>query len=242
MLHQTLTNLLYPPACLLCRASLRHAGHFPPLLCAACAAAAPRSSAPVCATCGVTLQGAFDAVVTCAACRQRPLAYDRARAPLVYAGTAQLAVQAFKYHWRWRLGRWLADEMASTARSAFPVAAIEAVLPVPLHWLKRRARGVNAPAYLADRISRALEKPCMPTALRRRRWTGTQTRLSGTDRFRNVHGAFVARPRDVGNRAILLVDDVLTSGATADACATALKEAGATAVFVLTAARTPHPS
>jgi ComF family protein len=201
----------------------------------------PRSRRPVCARCGVTLQGAFDAVLTCAACRQHPLAYEMARAPLVYAGTAQAAVRAFKYHWRWRIGRWLADEMAATARAMLPIEDIQAVVPVPLHWLKRRLRGADAPTYLAARVCRALEKPCLPAALRKRRWTGGQTRRRGADRFRNVRGAFVGRRRHVEGRTVLLIDDVLTSGATADACASALKDAGASAVFVLTAARTPRP-
>jgi ComF family protein len=149
------------------------------------------------------------------------------------------AVRQFKYHRRWRIGRWLAGEMASAARRDFPLEELDAVVPVPPHWLKRHVRGFNPSGELAHAIAGALGKPCLPAALRRTRWTKTQTRLSSSARARNVRGAFAASPALAGGRTFLLIDDVLTSGATADACAGALKAAGAERVFVLTAARTP---
>jgi ComF family protein len=129
--------------------------------------------------------------------------------------------------------------MAVTARSSLPLQEVGAVLPVPLHWLKRRLRGFNPAEHLAYVVSQSLEKPYAPSALRRTRWTTTQTRLHGQERFRNVRQAFAAQERFVRDRTILLVDDVLTSGATANSCSLALKAAGARSVFVLTAARTP---
>ncbi len=230
---QTLTNLLFPPACLLCHDRLNSSS----LLCDRCSRAMPRAGPPVCSRCGAGLPGAFDAVAWCAACRQTPLAFEQARAPWTYAGAAREAVQQFKYHRRWRLGRWLADGMTATAQRSFPIEQISAVLPVPLHWAKRRLRGFNPAEQLAHRVAAALDKPCRPHALRRTRWTPTQTRLSPRRRFQNMRRAFAARAPSAG--AVLLVDDVLTSGATADACAAALKTAGASKVFVLTAARTP---
>jgi len=125
------------------------------------------------------------------------------------------------------------------ARVSLPLEAVDAVLPVPPHWLTRRLRGFDAAALLAEAVARSLEKPYRPRLLSRTRWTATQTHLHGRERFRNVHGAFAARKRSAEGRAFLLVDDVLTSGATASACALALKAAGARHVFVLTAARTP---
>lgn len=241
-LHRVLLNLLYPPACLLCRAGLTDdsapAGDGP-LLCRDCTAALPRNGPPVCARCGLELRGAFDAVMICLACRTRPPAFEMARAPWRYAGPAQAAVRQFKYHRRWRLGTWLAEEMARTARASLPLDDVDAVLAVPPHWLRHRLRGFDHAGALARAVARSLEKPYAAHALRRVRWTATQTRRPWRARARNVQGAFAASPRRIRRRTLLLVDDVLTSGATAGACATALKEAGARRVVVLTAARTP---
>lgn len=265
---RALTDLIYPPACLLCRKRppsaerTRHAGMrvCAPLtvcggrpadpntgtahlgqqaLCPECLRAMPKSGRPVCRRCGIALRGAFDASAPCRSCAIRPLAFEMARAPWQYAGAAQQAVRQFKYHRRWRIGRWLADTMAHTALASMPLAEIAAVLPVPSHWLRRRLRGSSPAEDLAYAVSRLLDKPCRPGALRRARWTRRQTRLPWRRRFQNVRQAFEADPRLVSGEAFLLIDDVVTSGATADACALALKRAGARAVFVLAAARTP---
>ena len=239
--HRVLTNLLYPPVCLLCHARLSAPSLdlACELVCDDCQGAMVHSGRPLCTRCGVGLPGAFDAMMQCASCRDTPLAFEMARAPWRYAGAARVAVQEFKYHRRWRLGRWLAQEMVVTARSSFPLEELTGVLPVPLYWLKQRLKGYNPAEQLACLVARSLETPYVPGALRRARWTGTQTRLSWHQRFRNVARAFAAHPALVQDRSFLLIDDVLTSGATANACAVALKEAGARAVFVLTAARTP---
>ena len=227
-------NLLYPPTCLLCHAPLPSGA-----VCEECAIAMPEREAPVCVRCGIGLPGAFDAVALCALCRRRPPRFEMARAPWRYAGSLQDAVRQFKYHHRWRIGRWLADGMSRTAASSLPLSEISVVLPVPLHWLKRWLRGWNPAEALAASVARSLGKPCRPSTLRRTRWTATQTRLGWQARARNVREAFAARPRLVRDQTVLLIDDVLTSGATANACALALRQAGARRVFVLTAARTP---
>lgn len=235
-----LTNLLYPPACLVCHAGLpRGSTGATPALCERCHGELARCGPPVCVHCGAAVPGAFDATAVCGPCRSAPRAFEQARAPWHYRGAVREAIRQFKYHRRWRLGRWLAEEMARTARASFPLEEISAVLPVPLHRLKRLLRGFSPAESLAWTVARAVKKPCLPHALRQPRWTRSQTRLGTRERARNVREAFVAHGRTVRNRTVLLVDDVLTSGSTADACATALKTAGAVRVFVLTAARTP---
>ena len=209
------------------------------ILCAACLRQVPRCGPPVCGRCGAELPGAFDAAMLCGPCHQNPPAFDMARAPWTYRGVVPDAVCQFKYSKRWRIGRWLAEAMVRTARAAFPLGEVAMVVPVPLHWLKRRLRGSNPSEDLAVLVAQRLQTPCRPRALRRRRWTATQTRLRTPARARNVRGAFLARPSAVRDQTILLIDDVVTSGATAGACARALKEAGARRVFVLAAARTP---
>ena len=168
----SVANLLYPPACLLCHGA-RPSG----VVCEECATEMPQRQPPVCVRCGVGLPGAFDAVALCAPCRQRPPSFDLARAPWTYAGRAQHAIRQFKYHRHWRIGRWLAEGMSMTARSSLPLAEVSAVLPVPLHWLKRRLRGWNPAEELAASVARSLGVRCWPRALRRTRWTTTQTRL-----------------------------------------------------------------
>ena len=232
------TNLLYPPACLLCHVPLPESPA-DRLFCERCAQTIEPNGPPVCARCGVEIAGAFDAVARCARCRERLPAFDLARSPWRYADGGRHALRQFKYHRRWRIGRWLAHGMTLAARRDPPDEAIHLVIPVPRHWIKIRLRG-GAPARdLARRIARALGAPCRVSALRQVRWTRSQTRLPWRRRFRNVRGAFAAAPRAVRGRTILLVDDVVTSGATARACAQALKASGAERVFVLSAARTP---
>ncbi len=257
--HEVLTNLCYPPACLLCHAPLPacaapdmltvgaagrpatgSAHPAPPVerdevLCDACRGDMRQSRPPCCRRCGLSLDGAYDASPVCAGCRARPPAFDRAQSPWQYAGAVPGAIRAFKYRGRWRIGAWLASRMAASV----PAGAIDLVVPVPLHWMKRLLRGADSSADLARRVARALDAPCAPQALRRTRWTATQTALSPAGRRSNVRGAFAARSRFVAGRSVLLIDDVLTTGATADACAEALKAAGAARVVVLTAARTP---
>jgi len=191
---------------------------------------------------------AYDARLLCQSCRARPLAFTRARAPLLYLGAVREAVHAFKYERRHRIGTWLATQMADCAAREFPVSEIGSVVSVPMPWIRRRLRGADSAAALAATLAGRLRLPYRPRVLRRRRWTTTQTRLAPRERFRNVRGAFQAchddRARhgpDAGpaDAAVLLVDDVLTSGATADACATCLLEAGVPRVFVITAARAP---
>jgi ComF family protein len=233
----TIANLLYPPACLLCEAGLPDASASC-VLCSGCRAAMPESRAPLCTACGIEISGAFDASARCAGCLRRAPAFDRACAPWRYEGPARDAVREFKYRRRWRLGRWLAGTMAACARRSLPVDEIDVVAPVPLHWATGRLRGFQATDLLARAVAGALEKPARLRALRRRRWTASQTRLPWAARSRNVRSAFRADPEAVRGRRVLLVDDVLTSGATAGACASALRDAGASRVFVLTAART----
>lgn len=233
-----LTHLLYPPACLICRGRLAATSDTTPV-CARCLQTASRCTPPLCRRCGLPLAAAYDAHLACARCRQHPPAFDTAQAPWQYAGAIRAGVRQWKYHHRHRLGRWLAGEMTQAARAAGLAERADVVVPVPLHWLKHRLRGTHTPAALARQVAAGLGLPYVPQALRRVRWTRTQTRLPRRQRQRNVAGAFQARAALVQQRQVLLVDDVLTSTATAQACSLALRQAGATAVVVLTAARTP---
>jgi predicted amidophosphoribosyltransferase len=123
------------------------------------------------------------------------------------------------------------------AEATFPLASITRIVPVPMHGIKRRFRGEDPVASLAQWVAGSLRLPCDPHLLCRTRWSTSQTRLTTSQRFRNVEGLFRIRARSPVDRAVLLVDDVLTSGATANSCALGLRASGVQEVFVLTAAR-----
>lgn len=229
-----LINLLYPPACPLCH---ERTGVSPSVLCANCLGSCERCGPVVCQRCGMGLPGAFDARLVCAGCRKRPLTFEMARAPWTYTGPIREAIHRFKYAHHWRIGRWLAREMSLVASAAAPLAEVDAIVPVPLHWIRRRLKGFDHAAFLAQDVAGLLRKPCATGVLRKRRWTRSQTRLTGHARVQNVQDAFTADERGLRGMSVMLVDDVLTSGATANACAKALKAAGARRIAVLTAAR-----
>ena len=230
----SLINLLYPPACLLCRAPLASGAAG---LCQACERAMTPCGPPVCQRCGLPRAGAYDARLVCPSCERRQPAFDKARAPFVYTSPVRAAVHAFKYDGHRRLGRWLAHRMAQTAAHEVADEPIDRVVPVPMHWAKRRLTGLNPAEWLASAVAAQLGLSCDVRTLRRVKWTPTQTRLTRTLRLRNVREAFAASGSSLKDCTILLVDDVLTSGATAQACAQALRAHGAARVLVLTAAR-----
>jgi ComF family protein len=171
-----------------------------------------------------------------------PPAYSRARAAVRYDDVARTLVHALKYGDRLDLapimGRW----MAHAGREL--IASADAVVPVPLHWRRQWARRFNQSALLAEVVAKAGGRPLVHAALKRVKATPQQVGLDKPARALNVQGAFRV-PADgkaeVAGRKLLLVDDVLTSGATVDACARALLRAGAANVDVLVFARVVAP-
>ena len=219
-----LLDLLFPPACAACGEPLRSSAEEP--FCETCREAVdevPRG----CARCG--LPGPDS---PCGACRADPPAFDEVRAAGLFGGPLADAVHAFKYRDRPALsrplGRWLARRVTLPPESA--------LVSVPLARGRRVARGYDQAALLARHLSRAAGLPLLPGALRRLRETPPQVGRSRAERARNVAGAFAADGR-VRGRAIALVDDVVTTGATADACARALRAAGARRVIALALGR-----
>ena len=170
----------------------------------------------------------------CALCRRGLAGFDAAFAYGSYEGTLRKLIQTFKYGGVVTLAKPLGGLLAS----ALPrEGAFDMVVPMPMHWRRRWSRGFNQAELLAGVLSRRLGLR-MVNAVRRSKATPPQAGLTGAQRRKNMSGAFVVpKPDRIQGKRILLVDDVFTTGATAAACARALKRAGAEYVAVLTVAR-----
>jgi ComF family protein len=226
-------DLVFPAVCPVCRTALG-AGRRDPL-CGACWDAIPRLAPPCCDRCGVAGGGVGPAAGLCGSCLAGPPEWDWARAAAEYTGVVRDAIHAFKFEGRRALARPLASLVAAQWGATLP-AGVEALVPVPLGRARERERGFNQARLLAERLGGALGRPVRAGWLRRVRITGPQSDLGAAARRANVRGAFAAHPA-VAGRHVAVVDDVLTTGATAAECARALRAAGAARVGVLTVAR-----
>jgi ComF family protein len=190
-----------------------------------------------CVSCRTPFQNAFplDAEGRCALCRTGLRGFDAAYCFGSYEGTLRELIHLYKYGRIQTLARPLADLLAA----ALPLdERFDAVTPVPLHWRKQWQRGFNQSDLLARAVARRRGIPVV-RALRRTRSTQTQAGLSNTERRKNVAAAFQCRRsgETLAGRRVLLIDDVMTTGSTAAACARVLKQAGAARVVLLTVAR-----
>jgi ComF family protein len=186
--------------------------------------------------CGAPFE--YAAAERCAACLARPRAFSRARAAVLYDDASRDLILQFKHADRTDLARLLCGWVGRAADDL--LAEADAVAPVPLHRSRLLARRYNQAAELARPLARRHGLVFLPDALVRSKRTESQAGKSGSGRRRNVAGAFTvptARRRRVEGRRILLIDDVLTTGATAEACARALLAAGARAVDLAVVAR-----
>lgn len=223
--------VVFPQACPACHRSLDRPTRGP--LCGACWLSLPRHPQPVCA-CG----GLASTAGTCGRCR-RGLSAIAAGASLgPYEGPLRTAIHELKYGGQRRVAARLVEASLRDPSVRALVGPGSVLVPVPLHPRRRRERGFNQSELLAREIARRTGAPVAPDALVRRADTPPQTGLSAAARRANVKGAFAVRQRArIAGRSIVLIDDVFTTGATAQACARALREAGASDVRLLTMAR-----
>jgi len=223
--RQAVLDVLFPARCVGC-------GAYGSFLCPSCQAELPSTRPPRCPLCWQPQRQGDP----CPRCREERPAFQGARSPYLYQGVAREAVQALKYNHLSALAQPMSQLMARYVGEE----AIEAdlLVAVPLYARRQRLRGYNQSALLARELCRLCGLPLAGRGLARRRNTPPQARSADAEaRKRNVTDAFVADRRWVEGKRILLIDDVMTTGATLDACARALRQAGAASVWALTFAR-----
>ncbi len=228
-------DLLWPRVCEGCGGSVSGLSRY---LCWDCMASLPLIEAPFCARCGDPVEGAISQSFICSACVDREPAFEQARSAVRFRGGVKDVLHRFKYSAATHVSRDLATLLHACVRTHFGRECLDAVTYVPLHAAKQRARTYNQARLLAGDLAKLMRVPLADGCLDRERHTATQTRLSARERVQNVRGAFVSRNGSwIHGRRFLLVDDVMTTGATVAECSRVLKEAGAAGVWVVTVAR-----
>lgn len=237
-LFRWILDTVLPPTCLACDAPVEKEGQ----VCAGCFKSANFVSAPFCRCCGVPLPYAAAGGVAqkCTGCTERAPAFTQARAALCYDETAKRIILPLKYADHTEAVNGLAVLMRRVGEPMLQAANVLA--PVPLHARRLRARRFNQAALLAIQLARLTGRPLGLDLLLRRRETAPLEGLGLSARQAELEGAIVMRPNsDVQGKRVLLIDDVMTSGTTANECARVLLAGGAWRVDVLTVARVADP-
>jgi ComF family protein len=233
-------QLVYPGICAACGGECDE-GQLPyreVLLCRKCIDDFDLSTGPACNRCAASLPAGVLKSEQCPHCAGRRLRFQRAIAAGRYRGAFRdmiLKMKRAEGNWvSLAVGRLVWERCQSSLREEIP----DIVVPVPMHWRRRIVHGTNSAALLAEVLAQRLQKPLANRLLRRRRHTAPQFSLSTRQRRANVRGCFAARPgKMLAGAHVLLVDDIMTSGATCNEAARVLRQAGASRVTVVVAAR-----
>jgi len=228
-------DLIYPRSCAVCGGEVGREGVH---LCWECLSAVPVIGLPFCSLCGDPVEGLVEHSYRCSWCRRHRPAFDLARSAVRHRGGFRRALHAFKYDGAVWLRIDFLRLLEACVATHFTDIVFDAVTYVPLYPTRERHRTYNQAGTLARGLSARLGVPLGRGLLRRVRATASQTELSAAARRSNVRGAFRAvHPRWIEGRRFLLVDDVMTTGATVNEVSRVLKEAGAVGVYVVTLAR-----
>lgn len=225
-------DFFLPGFCLFCRQPRPLGAE--DLACPRCQGEIKLISRPFCSVCGAPFRDPANREDRCLECIKQPPPFHRARAAAFYEGRVLDAIHRLKYQRQLIYARFLGQLLANSPAGELAAGA-DLLVPVPLHSRRLRTRGFNQALLLARTFAKV---PLAPEALVRRRATQPQLRLSPEERQANVRGAFwVPDPAAVAGKTVVLIDDVYTTGATAQECARVLLQAGAGRVEVLTVAR-----
>lgn len=221
-------DFILPQSCILCRKEIQRG-----MICDNCLDYLPLVNPPICTLCGRPItNGTY-----CSFCSGES-SVDHGRAWMLFIPPADKVIHHFKYRRKTRLAELLGRAMAGIVRADHTLSRADIITPIPLHWWKKTRRGYNQ----ADTLTRIISTETgirLEHLLRRIRNTRTQTRLSAEERRENVLNAFTLSGNNIKDKKVLLIDDVLTTGATVNECARVLKEDGAAAVYSCVAAITP---
>ena len=225
-------DIVYPPRCIACTEATTEGAH----LCANCWRDTNFISGTTCERCGTPLPGVEpEPNLQCDGCLHHPPAWDYGRALFLYAGTGRRLILSLKHGDRTDLAHPLADWLARISPDFLNRADI--IAPVPLHWRRFFKRRYNQSAELARHLTQKTNGQFAPDLLIRTRKTIPQEGMTRDERFENQFGAFRLGNHNVRGKSVLLIDDVMTSGATLSACAETLRAAGADQINVLALAR-----
>lgn len=239
--YNTCLDLCYPRDCYFCRQSVGEEGH----ICQECLERLSLHRNPACIRCGAesTLRDGPDFI--CSDCLRHPPAIERTFIVARYENALRDLIHTFKY----RKGLWLTEDLGRYLFATYLERIlgagihIDALIPIPIQPAKHRHRGYNQTQLLANYLARQTHLPILKHVLKRVN-TGitSQTRLHRSERLQNAKRAYhLTASTSLAGKHILLIDDVVTTGATCNTCAELLRSAGATKVYVLALARPLHP-
>ena len=239
-LREALASLLFSAPCRICGEVLDSANRIP--VCRSCLMSLRSIEGPCCARCGRPFASSVavqvEGLPLCHICRRGLYDFDFARSYGAYTENMTGAIMLLKYQQVTPLAAWFAAALRTTFESHREACMADVIVPVPAHVARLRERGYNHAELIAKPLARSLGLPCRSYLLIRSRPRPDKLRLSLRERWRSVRGAYTMRNgMRVDKLRVLLVDDVLTTGATLDACSRALRKAGASRVVALTVAR-----
>lgn len=222
-----LLNVFFPPACISCHTRLTDQKVW---LCGSCFEKLSPMPEQRCPKCGYQTEG-----TECSNCAENHYVFTQAVAVFLYEGPAKAMVHALKYRGLYAIADWFANRMYMVLQNEPKLMETECVAAIPLHGVRKRVRGYNQSAKIAEALAGKMGKPYLDQALVRKVNTETQTHLSAAARRNNLQDAFKAGRDDVSGKKVLLIDDVFTTGTTVNEASKVMLKAGAVEVYIMTA-------